>query len=523
MSYFKININPLTGIKNNINYNIFKSKNSLPKMVVRHRFINSHHNTTQSSHNFSIEYGLNLYPQSSWLTPKLLIAIISFVIALTLNWWLNNSNASISPMSVKLIPVPTNNLIAIPLELPNKIPIEIPIKLAPTPPIPTVSKLPWLHLQVKTGNTLSTIFKQYKLKQVYQINQTEHAQQLHQLKINQELHIKHDDNDNVQDLILILNKTDELHVFRIGDKEFESEIRPIGKNTETVSVHGIIKTTLSAAAQQAGLSKQQLDKLMNIFVYNIDFESDIQIGDQFSLVYKQHQFGKDIEEGNILVAEFINNGKVYQALRYTDQNGNTDYYAPTGDNLQQISLLTAPITNFKRISSKFGKRKHPISHRRHLHTGIDYSAAQGTPIIAAGDATVKFLGRKGGYGKVIVLEHDARVQTLYAHMLKFVKTLKVGDEVSQGEFIGYVGQTGKTTGPHLHYEVLIDNVYKNPLDFKTPFSLPIAETKQPDFIMKTKKLLAKLNTINKSLLPTKLVQSVPITHKSLLQQHVVDI
>lgn len=522
MPYFKVNVNPLTGIKNNINYT-FKSKNSLPKMVVRHRFINSHPTTTLSLRNFSIEYGLNLHPKSTWLTPKLLIAIISSVMALTLIWWLNNSNASMSPMPDKFTPVSTTNLIAVPLELPIEIPIKLPTIPIPSIEIPTVAKLPWLHIQVQTGNTLSTIFKEHNLNQVHQINQTEHAQQLRQLKINQELHIKHDGNGNVQNLILILNKTDELHVFRIRDKEFESEIRPIGKSTETVSVHGIIKTTLSAAAQQAGLSTQQLKRLMNIFVYNIDFERDIKVGDQFSVVYKQHQFGKDIEEGNILVAEFINSGKVYQALRYTDQNGNTDYYAPTGDNLQQISLLTVPITNFKRISSKFGERKHPISRRKHLHTGIDYSAERGTPIIAAGDAVVKFLGRKSGYGKVIVLEHNARVQTLYAHMLKFVKNLKVGDEVSQGEFIGYVGRTGRTTGPHLHYEVLIDDEYKNPLDFKTPFSLPIAETKYPHFVMKTKKLLAQLNAINKSLLPTKLVQSVPITHKSLLQQHVADI
>ncbi|HHB92925.1 MAG TPA: M23 family metallopeptidase, partial [Thioploca sp.] len=351
-----------------------------------------------------------------------------------------------------------------------------------------------------------------KLKQLYQITQIEHAKYLRQLKINQELHIKHDV-EKVQDLILILNKIEELHVFRTGAKEFESEIRPIGRTTKIVTIHGVVKTTLSAAIKQSGLSNKLLNKLMDIFVYDIDFERDIQIGDQFSVIYKQYQFGKDIEEGNILVAEFINQNKLYQALRYTDKAGNTDYYTPKGASLQKISLLTTPITDFKRLSSHFGMRRHPISGRKHMHTGVDYSAVPGTPIIAAGDATVKFLGRKGGYGKVIILEHDSRVRTLYAHMSKFVKSLKVGTEVSQGEIIGYVGMTGRTTGSHLHYEVLIDNDYKNPLDFKQAFSLPIIEPSH--FFQKTKKLLAQLNAINQASAPIKLAKSMTST----LKQH----
>ena len=514
MRYFNININPLTGIKKHINCT-FKPQNSIPKMVVKHHYLNSHQQTTPPLHHFNVEYAAN--QKANWLNTKLLIAIISSVIALTFVWWLTNSNASI-PLFAPTNPILTNNLVtAIPTKI---IPAEIPTKL---PKIPDISitdhnspKLPWLHLHIQSGDSLASIFKQNKLKQLYQITQVEHVEQLRKLKINQELHIKHDVY-KVQDLILILNKTDELHVFRTENEEFESEIRPIGRTTKIVTIHGVVKTTLSAAVKQAGLSDQQLNKLMDIFIHDIDFERDIQIGDQFSAVYKQHQFGNDIEEGEILVAEFINQNKLYQALRYTNQAGDTDYYTPTGASLKKISLLTIPITDFKRLSSHFGKRKHPVSGRRSLHTGVDYSAVRGTPIIAAGDAKIKFLGRKGGYGKVIILEHDSRVRTLYAHMSKFVKNLKVGTEVSQGEIIGYVGMTGRTTGPHLHYEVLIDNDYKNPLDFKQAFSLPIA--KQSHFFQKTQKLLAQLNAIKKASAPIKLAQSTT----SMLKQHATDV
>ncbi|MFK5969468.1 MAG: M23 family metallopeptidase [Candidatus Marithrix sp.] len=500
MWYFNININPLTGIKKHVNCT-FKPQNTLPKMVVKHRHLDSH----PPLHHFNVETANSL--NSSWLNN--IIAMISIMIALTFIWWLTNSNASI-PLISPASSVLTTNLV-VPTEI---ISLEIPAKL---PKIPNISitnhastKLPWLHLKIKPGDTLASIFQKNKLKQLYQVTQIEHSKQLRQLKINQELHIKYDI-DKVQDLILILNKTDELHVFRTETKEFESEIRPIGRTTKIVTIHGVVKTTLSAAIKQSGLSSQQLNKLMDIFVYDIDFERDIQIGDQFSVIYKQHQFGKDIEEGDILVAEFINQNKLYQALRYTDQAGNTDYYTPAGASLQKISLLSTPITDFKRLSSHFGIRKHPVSGRKHLHTGIDYSAVRGTPIIAAGDAIIKFLGRKGGYGKVIILEHDSRVRTLYAHMSKFVKSLKVGTEVSQGEIIGYVGMTGRTTGSHLHYEVLIDNDYKNPLDFKQAFSLPIVEPSH--FFQKTKKLLAQLNAINQASAPIKLAQSMTSTLK----------
>ncbi|MDM8569096.1 M23 family metallopeptidase, partial [Thiotrichales bacterium HSG1] len=265
---------------------------------------------------------------------------------------------------------------------------------------------------------------------------------------------------------------------------------------------------LPAAAKQAGLSIQQLDRLMDIFVYNIDFKRDISIGDQFSVIYKIFQIENNIEEGVILAAKIINKGKTYKALRYSNGTGNAGYYTPTGASLKKISLLTAPIAKFKRLSSPFGIRKHPISGRSRLHTGVDYSASYGTPIMAAGDATIEFLGRKGGYGKVIVLEHDSRVKTSYAHMSKFAKNLKIGTEVSQGEIIGYVGKTGRSTGYHLHYEVSIDGKCKNPLDFDTPFSLPIL--KQFHFVEKTKKLLVQLNNINK--FPTKLAHTSTLSN-----------
>ncbi|MBE9562537.1 MAG: hypothetical protein IMF12_06715, partial [Proteobacteria bacterium] len=319
MKYFRININPLTGITNRIKCT-FKTENSFPEMIVKHRDLSPYY---ASLHKFNVKYRENFNVESTWFTTKLLIVIISSTIALTFIWWLNNSNASIPPVSSKLIPKVTSDSAPILIEIPVEIPIKLP-DFTPIDNFPTI-KLPWLHLHVKSGDTLSAIFKKNNLNNLYEVVQTEHSKQLRRLKINQELHIKYY-NNNVKNLILILNKTDELHVFQTEYKEFESEIRPIGRTTKTLSIHGIVKTTFLDAAEQSGLSKQQSNKFIKIFAHHIDFEKNIKIGDQFSLFYKQYLFEDEIEEGAILAAEIINKGKTYQALRYTNKAGYTSYY-----------------------------------------------------------------------------------------------------------------------------------------------------------------------------------------------------
>jgi murein DD-endopeptidase MepM/ murein hydrolase activator NlpD len=267
-----------------------------------------------------------------------------------------------------------------------------------------------------------------------------------------------------------------------------------GEQAETFTVHCQINSRISLTdAQQTGLSKALVSQFIKIFQPTIDIEREKQIDDQFSLIYKQAG-----EKSEILAAEFFNKGTVYSAIRYTDKKTKTtDYYTLAGERLQKISLLSAPVKKITRISSPFGMRKHPILRKYKLHTGIDYAAVWGTPVFAGGDATVKFRGRKSGYGKVITLEHHKRVISLYAHLSKFAKNLKVGDKVKQGEIIGYIGKSGRATGPHLHYEIKVDNKPINPEQFaKSPLTLTIAKKHKAYFLKQSQALIAKLENLN---------------------------
>lgn len=267
--------------------------------------------------------------------------------------------------------------------------------------------------------------------------------------------------------------------------------RKIGTHSENVAVHCQVNTSLPNALQQADLSNHLLEQLLQIFQWDINFDRDLQSGDQFSIV-------SDGEDGDILAAEFVNQGKVYRAVRYTDSTGATNYYTPTGFHMQKLSLFSAPL-KYTRISSSFGRRKHPFSRKYQFHHGIDYAARWGAPIVAAGDGTVKSVGRKGSYGKVVTLEHHQRVSTLYAHMSKYAKGLRVGDKVIQGEIIGYVGQSGRATGPHLHYEIQLDGVAINPSSLVgSSLSLPIAKVHKFHFFNNSQLLITKLDSVSPS-------------------------
>lgn len=301
----------------------------------------------------------------------------------------------------------------------------------------------------------------------------------------------------------------------------DCEKMKIGTHPSRLAVHCQIKTSLSDAVQQADLSDHTLDQLVQIFQWDIDFDRDVQSGDQFSIVYEPqpqpqpYLFDGDKKngDGDILAAEFVNQGNVYRAVRYTDSAGTTSYYSPTGFHLQKLSLFDAPL-RYTRISSPFGYRKHPISKKRSFHKGVDYAAPRGRTIVAPGDAIVKFVGRKGGYGKSVVLEHHQRVCTLYAHLLKYAKGLRVGDKISQGQVIGYVGRSGRATGYHLHYEIQLDGMAIDPsLVADSHLSLPIINDHKPHFFGNTQLLLTQLDTLSLST-PTMVAQSASVDSHS---------
>ncbi|NJA08045.1 peptidoglycan DD-metalloendopeptidase family protein [Methylococcaceae bacterium WWC4] len=276
------------------------------------------------------------------------------------------------------------------------------------------------------------------------------------------------------------------------DDEFDVELLSKKVDYQLASAKATIHASLFEDGTRAGLPEKLILKLADIFAWDIDFALNLREGDQFTVVYeKLFVDGKEFDSGDILSVEFVNQGKVYTAVRFEDNQGNTGYYTPEGNSLRKAFLQTP--MDFAKISSHFDlHRKHPILNTIRAHKGVDYSAATGTPIKSTGDGKIIFKGGKNGYGNVVEIEHGQKYSTLYAHLSGFKSGLKTGGSVKQGEVIGYVGSTGLATGPHLHYEFRISGEHVNPLTVKLPHSLPMDATVLAKFKAQTQPLLAQL-------------------------------
>jgi murein DD-endopeptidase MepM/ murein hydrolase activator NlpD len=266
---------------------------------------------------------------------------------------------------------------------------------------------------------------------------------------------------------------------------------PLATRARTISAS--IDSSLFESMAAAGGHDQTALSLADIFGYDIDFVLDIRPGDTFTVTYTEVlQDGKYLQDGPVLAARFINQGKEYLAVRYVGSSGNADYYSPQGRSLHK-AFLRAPL-EFTRVSSPFSlHRLHPILNTMRAHKGVDYAAPIGTPVRAAGDGRVLFAGRRGGYGNLVELDHSRGITTVYGHLSRFASGLRPGQHVTQGQVIAFVGMTGLATGPHLHYEYRVDGVFKNPQTIKFPEALPIDGPQRADFLAKSAPLLASLN------------------------------
>ncbi len=256
------------------------------------------------------------------------------------------------------------------------------------------------------------------------------------------------------------------------------------------SAHGIVSSSLTTAGEDAGLTPELIEQLTNIFAWDIDFATNLNQGDQFTVIYEE---GNDGTRGSqIVAAEFVNRGRILTALKYTNSEGNSNFYSPEGKPMRK-AFLSAPV-DYLRISSGFSShRKHPILNRIRAHKGIDYAARTGTPVKSAGDGEIAFLGNKGAYGQILIVKHGEHYETVYAHLSNFKKDLASGDQVKQGEIIGYVGQTGLATGPHLHYEFRVDGAHQNPETLNMAQTLPLHDIVLADFKTQTRTTLDQLN------------------------------
>jgi len=268
----------------------------------------------------------------------------------------------------------------------------------------------------------------------------------------------------------------EIRVARAGDGYAVDYIdNPL--EIETGATRARIESSLFNAGREAGLSSETIMVLANeIFGWDIDFALDIRRGDEFGVIYqRKFQDGLYVSDGRVLAAEFVNRGRTYRAVWFESADGAVKgYFTPEGRGMRK-AFLRAPL-DFTRISSGFNPRRvHPISGRVRAHRGTDYVAPTGTPIWAAGAGKIQFAGRKGGYGNTVIIDHGRGITTLYAHMSRIGRDARIGRKVEQGKVIGYVGSTGASTGPHLHYEYRVNGQHKNPATVPVPSTeLPAA-------------------------------------------------
>lgn len=354
----------------------------------------------------------------------------------------------------------------------------------------------WQSITVQVGDTISNLFKKLEISSSVLddlIKSSPARKELSSIYPGQKLDFLVDDRKELKAIKLNLSSTKALHVTNTenGFKYFYEEKKPTKKlNYRSAKITG----SLYLAAQAAGLNEKLIMQMADILGWDIDFNLDIRDNDSFKILYEE-EYIQDIkvDTGKILAVEFKNQGRIYKAVRYTDDKGREGYYSADGSSLQK-AFLRSPV-EFTRISSHFThSRRHPILHKFRAHKGVDYAAPQGTPIKSSGDGRITFLGQKSGYGKCIEVTHGQKYSTFYAHLSRFSTKLKHGSIVKQGQIIGFVGKTGLATAPHLHYEFRINGVHHNPVTVSLPRSQPIPIKSKTKFVMHANSMLDLLNS-----------------------------
>ncbi len=351
----------------------------------------------------------------------------------------------------------------------------------------------WRSITVQSGDNLALIFQRERLSgaTLHQIaNLDQNTAKLAALKPGEEIRFLVDEGQ-LNALEYDLNLTDTLRIDR-ADDGYTARLSAHTMQVKTHTASGTIQNSLFLAGRRAGLSDKMIMQLIGIYAWDIDFVKEVRSGDQFRVVYQVHFKGDErVREGPILAAEFVNQGRPLRAVRYTHANGRSDYYTPDGGNMRKTFLRT-PV-EFTRISSLFDPaRKHPILNTIRAHRGVDYAAPTGTPVRATGDGIIDYVGRKGGYGKTVIIRHGDRHTTLYGHLSGYARSIKKGRAVKQSQIIGSVGSTGLATGPHLHYEFRINGVHHDPLKVKIQKAAHIPKSVMPQFAAHTGTLVAQL-------------------------------
>ena len=350
----------------------------------------------------------------------------------------------------------------------------------------------WKEQTVTSGDNLSTLFYRAGLNDldVYRISQAKQGKSLRNLFPGEILRFGLDSSGKLVEMRY--EKTPlEAYIFSATQNRYQS--RHLLREPEVLKSYreGTIKESLYLAGMAAKLPDKTVMELANIFGWDIDFVFDIRKGDSFAVLFEERYIdGQRLGTGNILAASFTNRGKTYKAVRYKNSQGQSSYYTPEGLSMRKAFLRT-PLDIF-RISSGFNlRRKHPIHKKIKAHRGVDYAAPTGTPVYASGDGRVIEAGYTKANGNFVFIQHGQTYITKYIHLHR--KKVRSGQSVKQRQIIGTVGATGYATGPHLHYEFLVNGVHRNPRTVSLPKANPIPDTERPRFTKMATALLEQLD------------------------------
>ena len=361
-------------------------------------------------------------------------------------------------------------------------------------------------IKIVAGDSLQKILLKEKIskEEVNKIYQkTKGIIDLTKIRQGQTITIVFRTKQNKPSISRITFQVDELSTAYIyyRNKTDDYEVRLNQKNLERVNflAKGVIVNSLFASAQKIDVDAEVIVEFARIFGFEIDFQRDIRKNDEFQIFYERFEDdeGENFKNGNILFAYLKNSGREIKLYRYKDSKNNIGYFTPDGKSIEK-ALMKTPI-NGARLSSGFGFRKHPILGYNKLHQGTDFAARRGTPVMASGSGTVERASWFGAYGKYVRIRHNSTYKTAYAHLSKFGRNIKAGRKVKQGQIIGYVGSTGRSTGPHLHYEVLVNNKRTNSQRLKLPSGKKLSKNEMENFNLEKKRInqLAEISKTNK--------------------------
>ncbi len=351
--------------------------------------------------------------------------------------------------------------------------------------IPAENQIFLREERVQRGDTLASILSRLGIddRAAFDfIRQDRAAQSIsRQLRPGKPITARATESGELQALYFPVNGKDALIVVERVKDSFTASEQAVALETRTVVRSAEIRYSLFGATDTAGIPDGVATQMADIFGGDIDFHRDLRKGDRFSVVYEMiYQRGQPLRSGRILAAEFTNNQKTYRAFWFAGEDGKGGYYGADGKNLRK-AFLRSPL-EFSRVTSGFtSSRFHPVLQTWRAHKGVDYGAPVGTRVRSVADGSIEFAGRQGGYGNLIIVRHQGNYSTAYGHLSGFAPGIRKGARISQGETIGFVGQTGLASGPHLHYEFRVSGTQVNPLAVTLPTALPLEASQVPKF------------------------------------------